>query len=228
MEMCTQMRKQTQAEKKKNGLQWLTAHHSYVKHCTRERVSFSAAWREGSKFKENKVVPLKIQLCRPSLPRDARGWSNSKQPNILFCSGARMSKCVLKAVSGSPRRDGCVAAWGLVICLPLSRRMNTWDLMGGRTAPGYRQTATMYDKARMCTRDRKTTHLRSPRRHTDRKKCKYVDEKHLCTKAIFVLRPHAPRQFFSGDRVQSLQIDWSIFITGPGAQTDVFFFPPSS
>ena len=48
----------------------------------------------------------------------------------------------------------------------------------------------------------------------------------LRSEAIFVLRPHAPRQFFSGDRVQSLQIDWSIFITGPGAQTDVFFFPP--
>lgn len=127
---------------------------------------------------------------------------------------------MLKALFGSPWKDGCVAALGLVICLPLSRLINTWDLT-------YRQ-CPFPRKACMCTQHERNTPVLTLARNTDQKKCKYAQEtpahratETLCAQAIFALRPHALMQSFRGDRVQSLQIDWSIFITALDTKTDV-------
>lgn len=133
---------------------------------------------------------------------------------------------MLKALFGSPWKDGCAAALGLVICLPLSRLINTWDLTG-RTAPGYRR-CPFTRRACMCTQHERNTPVLTLARKTDQKKCKYAQEtpahrvaEALCARAIFALRPHALMQSFRGDRVQSLQIDWSIFITALDTKTDV-------
>lgn len=143
-----------------------------VKHCMRERVSFSVAWGKGGNSKRTQLYHWRYNsadVARPSLPRDVREWTNRKQPNILFCSDTRMSKCVLKAVSGSPRRDGCVAAWGLVICLPLSRRMNTWDLTGGGRLPDTdRRRPRRTKHARACGTEKQCTCARREDTRTER------------------------------------------------------------
>lgn len=95
----------------------------------------------------------------------------------------------------------------------------------------------MYDRTRIWAQQRMNTpvltHAQKPpkkqqkkfKKHTKAPVLKARERQTLCSGAIFILRPHALSQFFRGDKVQSLQTDWSIFITALGTKTNS---PPPS
>lgn len=222
---------------KHQGNQLEAAHCAPQEMYTEESV-IQFGMREREAFKAKKVVPLTALQSSPHTcfwPAHTHSvWetTNGKQLKIWFYTTAAAWEGVMH-IQGSLWKP--VEGWMCGSFRPgdLSSTVKTYKYLGSdREDSSWRQTVPIYEKACSRTQHKKNTPVLSQARNMDQKKCEYIQQTPAhkatetpCTEAIFVLRPHALMQFFRGDRVQSLQIDWSIFITAPLMRKQMFLPP---